>query len=69
MVYMSVCECICHGMCMEIRGQLVEIGSLLSPCGSDGLNSDHQAWSQTPLPPEPSCHPTIYFYRKVTPVI
>lgn len=46
----SVCMCVCvhaHmceccGMCMEVRGQVTEISSLLSPCGSQKPNSGSQ---------------------------
>lgn len=38
----------CHGAGMEIRGEFLEIGSLL-PNGFQGLNSGHQTWGQVPL--------------------
>lgn len=38
----------CHGAHMEARGKLAE-SSLPPPCGSQALNSNCQAWWQTPL--------------------
>lgn len=38
----------------EIEGLVVGICSLLLPCGSQGLNSGHQAWSQELLSTESS---------------
>lgn len=35
---------ICHGLHREVRGQLVEISSRPLPYGSQGSNSDGQAW-------------------------
>lgn len=37
------------GMSVEARGQLGEVGSLLSPSRSQGLNSGRRAWQQAPL--------------------
>lgn len=49
-----VCTCAIHVwyyiwhrsaiVCVEVRGQLIEINSLLLPCGSQGLNSDCLVW-------------------------
>jgi hypothetical protein len=63
MVYMSVCECICHGMCMEIRGQLESILSF--HLWVLRLDSGHQAWWQAPLSlffTEPSHRSYSIFY-------
>lgn len=35
-------------VCVEVKGQLVEIGSLLLRVG----RGNHQAWGQVPLPAE-----------------
>lgn len=37
-----------------VQGKYVKAGSLLLTCGSWGLNQDHQAWQQMPLPTQPS---------------
>lgn len=34
--------CMCHGMYVEVRGQLPGIGSLLLPCVSSEWKSGHQ---------------------------
>lgn len=38
----------CEGM-WSSEDKLVEVGSLLLPCGSQGLNSNHRAWRQAAL--------------------
>lgn len=43
-----------HGMPVEVREQLVEVGSYLPPYGSWRLNSDLQVWQPVPLPAQPS---------------
>lgn len=43
---LQVCSQACACTCMEGRGQLVRLDSLLSPCGSPGSNSGHQVWRQ-----------------------
>lgn len=49
-VYVCVGACMCHeGVCVEVRGQLEEVGSLLPICGSQGLNSAHQSYWQVPI--------------------
>lgn len=57
-----ICVCIAmHQVCMchlKARGQLSGVGSLLRLCGVQGLNSDHQARPQAPLPTKPSCWPS-----------
>lgn len=53
----SVSEHTCHGLCVQMRGQLVGIASLLLPCESWRLNWGFQACWQMPLPAEPSCLP------------
>lgn len=39
---------------VEVGGQLVEAGSLLSPCGLQALNSGLWDWQHVPFPAEPS---------------
>lgn len=51
--FLFVCVCAHHIMHMEVRGQLVEVRSLIPPCGSQGLNSGRQAWWQA-LTDEPT---------------
>ena len=41
---------LCHDACVEVRGQLADMGSLLPPCGVQGLNSGHRVWWQVSLP-------------------
>lgn len=36
-----------HDMCVDIRGQLAEAGSLILPCGFLDFNSDHQVWQKS----------------------
>lgn len=33
-----------RGIYMDVRGKFLGVSSLLSPCGSYGLNSGYQAW-------------------------
>lgn len=40
----------CAYICAEVRGQLEGDGSLLQPCGSQGLNSKPQSWWKALLP-------------------
>jgi hypothetical protein len=49
-----VWACVCHGMHVEVRGQLVAAGSPCPLCGSRGSNTDSQTWCQVPLPTETS---------------
>lgn len=46
----------------RVRGQLSGITSFLSPYGSQGWDSGHQAWWQASLPAEPSCQ-SPYFHK------
>lgn len=42
-----VCTCehvVCHGVHAEVRRQIVEVVSLLPPCGFWGLNLGCQSW-------------------------
>lgn len=58
-VFIYVCACVCVHINMGCyRGQPVGVGSPLPLCGLQGLNLDHQAWWQTPLPADPS-HQTV----------
>lgn len=41
--------CLCGGMHVEVRGQLVRVSFLLSICGSQGLNLGLQTWQKAPL--------------------
>ena len=36
-VHACVCTCISYGVCVKIKGQLVEVYSFLLPCGTQGL--------------------------------
>lgn len=48
-----------HGTSGEVRGQLSDISSPLSLCGSQGSNSDPQTWQPVPLPAQLSHQPRI----------
>lgn len=37
-------------MCVEVRGQLAGVGSLLPPCRTQGSSRGHQPWQWAPLP-------------------
>lgn len=59
------CTHICHGIC----GELVKLSSLLPPCESQGLNSDHHGGTAFTPPTELSsdlslfsAHPTVSFF-------
>lgn len=43
-------------MWVEVRGLPAKTASLLSPCGSRGLNSGHQVWQQAHLSCWPHAH-------------
>ena len=49
-VCVSVCVCVCvhscHEAIVEFKAQFAEVGPLLPPCGSQGLNSGCQTWWQ-----------------------
>lgn len=34
----------CHNVCLHVRGQIVGVGSLLSPCGFRESTSGFQVW-------------------------
>jgi hypothetical protein len=59
-----MCVCVCahahsqHAVCMEVRG----VGSLLPPWESQGLNLDCQTRWQRPLPADPFCQPSLFFW-------
>jgi hypothetical protein len=45
-MYVCMCMCVClfisiqvQGMSVDVRGQLVGVGSLLQPCGSEVANT------------------------------
>lgn len=48
---------ICHGARGVIRGQFVEVTSILSLCGSWGSNTNYQTWWQVSFHTEPSLRP------------
>lgn len=50
----------CTTECVEVRGQLSEVSSLLPPSGAWGLNSGHLASQQGLLPAEPSHWPNMH---------
>lgn len=58
-VYMHVQmhACTHYSICVEVRGQLYGIGSLLILCGFQVSNSCHQTWWDSPLPVESSHWP------------
>lgn len=46
LLYFFICEMgMCHDACVEVRGYLAGVNSLLLPCGSRGWNSGHQVVS------------------------
>lgn len=66
-VFFNMCLCqghhevyVCLGIYGEVIGHPAGVGSL-PPSVSWGLNSDHQALRQTPLPTGPSAGPTKPF--------
>lgn len=44
-IYLLKCMCACHSVLTEVRGQLSGVGSLLPPCGFQGPNLGHLAYS------------------------
>lgn len=44
-----------HNTCVEVRGQLTKVISLLLPYGSQESNLGHNVWPQAPLCAELSC--------------
>lgn len=53
--YIFIVFSVCHSMNVEVREQLVDVDSLIPPCGFWGLNIGHQVWQLVSLPTE-SCH-------------
>lgn len=53
------CTCVCQGGGVAVRGQFTEVGSVLPPCGSRGLNLGPQSWWQVPSAAEPSHCPSL----------
>ena len=49
--------CAWHSTCVEVRRQLVEVGSFCLPHVVQALNLGHQPWQQAPLSTEPSLQP------------
>lgn len=47
----------CQGVSMEIRGQSLTIGSLLTSCGFHRLNSGHYTRRKMALTAKPYCQP------------
>lgn len=56
-----VCTCVYD---VEVRRQLPGVGSLLTLCGPQGLNSGHQAWPQEPLLPSRHTDPGVFLVRE-----
>lgn len=60
-IYLFLCIClrlpVCHGACLEVRGQLVRVGSLLPSSESQGWNI-----SGLVVMPLPSCWPLFFFF-------
>lgn len=69
-IYLFNCMCMhtCHGVHVEIRGQLLKIWFFLLPRGYKRLNSGHHACWQAPLLVDPS-HQSwfVYFYSCSSP--
>lgn len=42
--YVCLCECAYHGVCVEVKGCPLRVGSPLLPYGFQESTSDHQAW-------------------------
>lgn len=53
-ILLSLFVCVCVDVHVEVRGQLLCVGSLLPPNGIRGLNSHLQASVQGPLSTDPS---------------
>lgn len=67
MCLFSVCLCVgmrVPHMHMETRGKLTVVSSLLSPCGTRGSISGHQAHLQMPVPIEPSHQPFVCLFLR-----
>lgn len=54
MLFMCVFICVCSGVHVEVKGQHVGVAFLL-PGGSQGSDSDDQAWWQAPCPSGRPC--------------
>lgn len=50
----------------DVRGQIVEIGSLRSSCGSWESNLGRQAWLQEPLPGMPTGQSYKPYFESLT---
>lgn len=61
-----VCVHLCHSMQMEVRGQVVELCSLLTPCGTKGSNSGGQSRQHAPLPAELAHQPAQQDVKFIT---
>lgn len=59
-MFMGREPCLSYGMCMEVRGWLRRVGSLLL-CGDQGSNSGHKVWKQEILITEPSRGLSIFY--------
>ena len=60
----------CHGMRIEIRGQLAGVSSVFLPRGFQGSNIGRQDGQQAPLPPEPLCQfGTICHFLKLLNIV
>lgn len=56
--------CLCHGMYVEVKGQLAEVGSQFSLSTTQEWNSGHQACCQMLLsPPATSLAPFLYSFQ------
>lgn len=52
--FVCVQACACRGVCVEVRGQRADVGSLLPLSVSWGLNSGCPVWQQIPVSAAPS---------------
>lgn len=56
-MYVQMHACTRYSICVEVRGQLYKIGSLLILCEFQVSNLGHQTWWDSPLPVESSHWP------------
>lgn len=48
-LFICLCICLRHGMCVEVRGQREGVRSLRSSCESQRVNSGHGGWWRVPV--------------------
>lgn len=52
-----------QGICVEVSGQSVRVGSLSLLFVSQGSSLGHQSWGQAPLPSKPPCLPPAFLKK------